>query len=231
MKIKTKKKDKATQAIIIAGILVSSLTVVISLGLIKTYQPEPRPPAEQPPVENVTDDQAGTVAQQYVIKAASYDLEQSPPIILKKIHAVAENSWNVLFEVAQQDQSETQIYNYTVEVVEGRVTGHTVSVMDHFRRILLSSPEPEQIISGSELTVKGKVYPKQGDDFSDVRIKLYMQDLPLAQLLRSAPINEANDYSFVVSFNLPENFNGEARLDCSAGAYSVGVPVIISQKP
>lgn len=225
-----KKLHHHVQAIILAGVIVSAVFVVFVMLLIKSVSTNPREDDVFSPfgIENGQDfssDAVATLGQQYIKTLASYDLAMNAPVLLKNIEIVSAGAWLVQYEVEQMDESGIQVYNYLLSIVNGRVVmGHS-SVMDKSRKLLVSTPEPEQVVSGSRLLVKGQAYPAESDNFNTVTIEVF-NNLKKKIITKLVDIGPEDNYFYLGEIRLSNYESGEMMIVVSTGEIKVAVPFV-----
>lgn len=225
-----KKRQHHIQAIILAGIIISAVFVVLAMLLIRYENVKPLEDDVFSPFgiedgQDLSSDAVATLGQQYIKTQASYNLEMNAAVLLKHIEIVGVGEWLVQYEVEQSDGKGIQIYNYLLNIVNGRVVMIYSSVMDKSRKLLVSTPEPEQVVSGSRLLVKGQVYPAESDNFNTVTIEVF-NSLQKKIMTKLEDIGPENNYSYLGEIRLSNYEPGEMLIVVSTGDISVVVPFV-----
>jgi len=230
---KKRKKEPHIEAIIIAGIAVSTFFVIFTLFLIR--QQSLKPQVETYPYDEysgeLNSDTVATIGQNYIKSLASYNLAENSPVILSGTQSIGEGKWLAKFEVSQHNNFAEQIYNYTIEILDGRVVRHNMSVMGVDRKLLVSTPEPEQVVSGNILLVKGQFYPSsEGEILEDLQVDLLDQDSMRVWMSQDAVVKPEEKYTYLIKFMLPQYLAGDYVIRVGMGENQVFTPFIITKK-
>lgn len=225
-----KKRQHHVQAIIIAGIIVSTVFVIAIILLIRyqstgTQNDDVFSPFDIENGQDLSSDAVATLGQQYIKSLASYDLAINAPVMLKHIEIVGVGEWLAQYEVEQSDEDGIQVYNYLLNIVNGRVILSHSSVMDKSRRLLVTNPESEQVVSGSRLLVKGQAYPAESDNFDSVTIEVF-NNLQKKIMTKLVDIGSEDNYSYLGELRLPNYESGEMRIVVSTDDIKVVVPFV-----
>jgi hypothetical protein len=91
----------------------------------------------------------------------------------------------------------SQIYFYTIEMQSDRVARYNLSVSDRSRRVLISNPEPDQVVNSDSLVVKGQVF----EELETVTIQLIDESGALLQE-QVVPVTRANESVYTATMPL-----------------------------
>lgn len=127
--------------------------LLVAAGVIIWTWYASRPPQAQPPS---MEERQADIALDYIRTLAAYQQLGKPPALFKKIELVEDDVW-----VAQLQTEREQSVNhyYLLEIQNGHVIDHDITVTDATGQLSVYSPEPEEIIGLSSVMVKGKALP------------------------------------------------------------------------
>lgn len=225
-----KKRQHHIQAIILSGVIISAVFVIVVMLLIKSeninlQEDDVFSPFAVQNGQDLSSDAVATLGQQYIKTLASYDLAMNAPVLLNHIEIVSAGAWLARYEVEQMDPDGVQVYNYLINIVNGRVVLSHSSVMDKSRKLLVSNPEPEQVVSGSRLLVKGQAYPAESDNFNTVTIEVF-NNLKKKIITKLVDIGPEDNYFYLGEIRLPNYESGEMMMVVSTGEIKVAVPFV-----
>ncbi len=166
-----------------------------------------------------------TIGQSFIQVMASYDQEQNQPIKLMSVNPV-KNKWQAKYEVEQVFENDLSlVYYYTVDIDQGHVIRHNVSVSDRSRRLLLSNPEPDSIVEQKGFTIKGQVFDEQ----KQVILSVFDKETGAEILKDTINVNLDNDAVYSKIVTITDNLFGDYILQVSDGQSIVQTDIVITQ--
>lgn len=194
------------------AISLNTLLLLMAGGIIWMWY-SGRIPASKPPT---TEQRQEEIAFDYLQTLAAYQQLGRPSALLKNLELAEPGLWVAQFETVVKNDLR---HSYLLEIQDSRVIGHDITVMDAEGTLLLFSPEPEEIIGLSEMTVKGKAAPGAG-------VQAQIVDRRSAEVIqKAASTSHAENGEFFLT--LPRLISGEYSLQVTSGANEIVIPIIV----
>ena len=114
---------------------------------------------------------------------------------------------------------------YSLEIRDGRIVNHSVTVSNKNRSLTVFNPEPMQIISGGQLIIKGQSF----DSSAEVLVKI--KEVESSAIIDEFQVNveQSDGGTYLRQYSLPVAIEGEIELTISNEDHSVSIPLTISQ--
>lgn len=172
----------------------------------------------------LTSDAIATLGQKYIKELASYSAGEEVPILLKNVELLEEGLWLARYETESQFAGRDQVYFYTLQVRDGRVVDHNVSVSDGERTLLLSNPQPNEIMGAHSFIIKGQLF----NGGTDVELEVIEEESSavIASYQVASDKNDRKTYTQEVV--LPARISGRVIIKAVSGNAEVRIPVVIS---
>lgn len=124
--------------------------LLIAAGLVILVWRSGRLPESRPVT---VQQQQAQIALDYIETLAAYQEFGTPAAVLDKVEIADKGIWVAQFDTDVKDGLR---HHYYVEIQDGHVIHHQITVMDADKQLMIYSPEPEEIIGLPTLTLKGK---------------------------------------------------------------------------
>lgn len=170
-----------------------------------------------------SENQVITLAQNFIVSMATYDQNQSSPILFKDLVQLSPQKYLIKFEVEQQFDQKQQVYYFSLIVEDLRIIQSAVSVSDISRTLLISTPEADQIVEPSTLMLKGQIF----NDLPSIELSVQSdtgETITSNQLIELVPgvdvFSAETDLSSVL---------GNIQLVFTSGDISVTIPIVVNR--